>query len=75
MSKIKRFFSKKKEEAAFKVTLLLLILIIHLHLLTLQLRIGGGMGEGHKLNAPKPEAPTTSSRRKLMFMCRPSGMS
>ncbi|KAH8397025.1 hypothetical protein KR215_007638 [Drosophila sulfurigaster] len=47
MSKIKRFFSKKKEEAAFK------------------LRIGGGMGEGHKLNAPKQEAPSTSSRRKM----------
>ncbi|KAM8714192.1 hypothetical protein ACLKA7_014347 [Drosophila subpalustris] len=47
MSKIKRFFSKKKEEAAFK------------------LRIGGGMGEGHKLNAPKQEAPSTSSRRKV----------
>ncbi|KAH8407719.1 hypothetical protein KR222_011288 [Zaprionus bogoriensis] len=47
MSKIKRFFSKKKEEAAFK------------------LRLGGGMGEGHKLNAPKPDAPSTSSRRKM----------
>ncbi|XP_030555018.1 UBX domain-containing protein 6 [Drosophila novamexicana] len=47
MSKIKRFFSKKKEEAAFK------------------LRLGGGMGQGHKLNAPKPDAPTSSSRRPV----------
>ncbi|XP_064543055.1 UBX domain-containing protein 6 [Drosophila montana] len=47
MSKIKRFFSKKKEEAAFK------------------LRLGGGMGQGHKLNAPKPDAPSSSSRRPM----------
>lgn len=44
MSKIKRFFSKKKEEAAFK------------------LKLGGGMGQGHALNAPKPE-PSTSQRK------------
>lgn len=44
MSKIKRFFSKKKEEAAFK------------------LKLGGGLGQGHALNAPKPE-PSTSQRK------------
>ncbi|XP_023177816.1 UBX domain-containing protein 6 [Drosophila hydei] len=46
MSKIKRFFSKKKEEASFK------------------LRLGGGMGQGHKLNEPKPDAPSSSSSRR-----------
>ncbi|XP_017033580.1 UBX domain-containing protein 6 [Drosophila kikkawai] len=50
MSKIKKFFSRKKEEAAaFKQKL-----------------TGSGMGEGHKLNAPKPEqaAPSGSGSRK-----------
>ncbi|XP_017868439.1 PREDICTED: UBX domain-containing protein 6 [Drosophila arizonae] len=46
MSKIKRFFSKKKEEAAFKM------------------RLGGGMGQGHKLNEPKPDAPSSSSSKR-----------
>ncbi|EDW91597.1 UBX domain-containing protein 6 [Drosophila yakuba] len=48
MSKIKKFFSRKKEEAAaFKLKL-----------------TGSGMGTGHKLNSPKQEAPSSSSRQK-----------
>ncbi|SPP73493.1 UBX domain-containing protein 6 [Drosophila guanche] len=48
MSKIKKFFSKKKEEAAaFKVKLM-----------------GNSMGEGHKLNTPKQEAPSSSSNSR-----------
>ncbi|KAH8253338.1 hypothetical protein KR032_004985 [Drosophila birchii] len=50
MSKIKKFFSRKKEEAAaFKLKL-----------------TGSSMGEGHKLNAPKQEqsAPSGSGSRK-----------
>ncbi|KAH8321034.1 hypothetical protein KR067_013418 [Drosophila pandora] len=48
MSKIKKFFARKKEEAsAFKLKL-----------------TGSTMGEGHKLNAPKQEAPASSKSRK-----------
>nr|XP_016942982.1 UBX domain-containing protein 6 [Drosophila suzukii] len=48
MSKIKKFFSRKKEEAAaFKLKL-----------------TGSSMGAGHKLNSTKQEAPSSSSRQK-----------
>ncbi|EDX07715.1 UBX domain-containing protein 6 [Drosophila simulans] len=47
MSKIKKFFSRKKAEAAFKLNL-----------------SGSGMGTGHKLNSPKQETPSSSSRQK-----------
>lgn len=66
MSKIKRFFSKKKEEAAFKVSAVTPIFTCPLYKhFSQQLRLGGGMGQGHKLNAPKPDAPTSSSRRPV----------
>ncbi|EDV55115.1 UBX domain-containing protein 6 [Drosophila erecta] len=48
MSKIKKFFSRKKAEAAaFKLKL-----------------TGSSMGTGHKLNSPNQETPSTSSRQK-----------
>ncbi|KAH8269413.1 hypothetical protein KR018_002795 [Drosophila ironensis] len=52
MSKIKKFFARKKEEAssAFKLKL-----------------TGSTMGEGHKLNAPKKEAPAGSSGSRKKY--------
>ncbi|XP_037949700.1 UBX domain-containing protein 6 [Teleopsis dalmanni] len=45
MSKIKKYFLKKKQEASFK------------------LKLGGSMGQGHALNAPKPEPSTSRQSR------------
>lgn len=68
MSKIKKFFSRKKEEAAaFKVSHTPYPywkpFKKHIHS---QLKLtGSSMGEGHKLNAPKPDqAPSGSGSRK-----------